>query len=204
MFDRFPALSTERLQLREVTLEDMEAAAELYGNSVMMKTRQGPEKHLDIQASKDSRRTAVPERETAAHRIQEWFMTPYQEQRGIRFGIYLKHSNRLIGSCGFYRWNKAHYKAELVFDLYSEYRKRGLLKEALNALIAFGFDSMKLNRIEARIEGGNQPAQRTLLSLGFRHEGIERESEFEDGKFIDIACFSLLKGDGPPPVHLVK
>ncbi|GAA0135032.1 GNAT family protein [Paenibacillus sp. YSY-4.3] len=204
MFDRFPALSTARLQLREVTLQDMDAAAELYGNSMMIKTFQGHEKHLDIQPSKETRRTSVPEREAAAHRIQEWFMTPHQEQRGIRFGIYLKHSNRLIGSCGFCHWNKAHYKAELVFELHPEFRKRGLLKEALNALFNFGFDTMKLNRIEARVEGSNQAAHRTLLSLGFRHEGIEREAEFEDGEFIDIACFSLLKSDGPPPVHLVK
>lgn len=204
MFDRFPALSTERLQLREVTLQDMDAAAELYGNSVMMKTRPGHNKHLPIQANKESREPRFQEREAIAYRIQEWFMTPYQEQRGIRFGIYLNNSNRMIGSCGFSHWDKAHYKAELVYELHPEYRKRGFLKEALGALTDFGFDTMELNRIEARIEGSNQADQRMLLSLGFRHEGVEREAEFADGKFIDIVWFSMLKSDGPPPVHLVK
>ncbi|WP_055106959.1 GNAT family N-acetyltransferase [Paenibacillus ihumii] len=204
MFDRFPALSTARLQLREVTLQDMDAAAELYGGPAMMKTCQGNEKNLDIPAPQENRAVRPPEREAIAYRIQEWFITPYQEQRGIRFGIYLNHSNRLIGSCGFCQWNRAHYKAELVFELHPEYRKRGLLKEALTALIDFGFDAMELNRIEARIEDGNQAAQRTLLSLGFRQEGVEREAEFDGAEFIDIVCLSLLKSDGPPPVHLVK
>ncbi|MFD3259686.1 GNAT family N-acetyltransferase [Paenibacillus lentus] len=204
MFDRFPALSTARLQLREVTLQDMDAAAELYGNSVMMKTRQGNDKHPNSQANKEERKQRLPEQEAIAYRIQEWFMTPYQEQRGIRFGIYLNNSSRLIGSCGFCHWNKAHYKAELVYELHPDFRKRGFIKEALSALIDFGFEDMELNRIEARIEGSNQAAQRTLLSLGFRHEGTEREAEYDDGEFIDILCFSLLKSDGPPPVHLVK
>ncbi|WP_164515016.1 GNAT family N-acetyltransferase [Paenibacillus lentus] len=204
MFDRFPALSTKRLQLREVTLQDMDAAAELYGNSVMMKTRPGPSKHMPIQANKESREPRFQEREAIAYRIQEWFMTPYQEQRGIRFGIYLNNSNRMIGSCGFSHWDKTHYKAELVYELHPEYRKRGFLKEALGALINFGFNTMELNRIEARIESSNQADQRMLLSLGFRHEGVEREAEFADGKFIDIVWLSMLKSDGPPPVHLVK
>ncbi|MNJ40888.1 putative ribosomal N-acetyltransferase YdaF [compost metagenome] len=226
MFDRFPVLSTERLQLREVTLQDMDAATELYGAPMLMKEYQGqrgdfglprkpaafPDHHslpghleqIGVFGNPESRNPKIPKRDTAAYRIQEWFVTPYQEQKGIRFGIYLNNSNRLIGSCGFHRWNKTHYKAELVYELHPQFHRRGVIKEALTALLKFGFESMDLNRIEARIESTNRAAQRTLFSLGFQHEGTERQAEYSDGEFIDILFFSRLKNDGPPAVHIVK
>lgn len=126
-------------------------------------------------------------------------------RHSIYWGIAEKYTDRLIGSCGFNYWNKDHRRAELSYDLSREYWGRGIASRAVNAAIAFGFDRMNLNRIEATVPADNDRSLNLLRRFGFRREGLLRQQKLLNGKFTDMLIFSLLRGDtsetvpAPPP-----
>jgi ribosomal-protein-alanine N-acetyltransferase len=111
------------------------------------------------------------------------------------WGIGLKAKGCLIGTCGFCGWDKQHHHAEIGYDLSPEYWGQGLMPEAVNRLISFGFEEMELNRIEATTHTENQRSQHVLEKLGFEKEGILREYYCQDGIYNDQVQFALLRRD---------
>lgn len=178
IFNKFPILETKRLVLKEVSLHHAEEAFEFYSDSEVMKGH-----------GESGLKTLNEVRE----RIQQWYINPFEQHTGIRFGIYLKDTNRLIGSCGFWRIEEQHFKAEIGYELSTQFHRKGYMKEALNELVRFGFIVMKLNRIEANTDQYNLASQTTLESVGFIKEGVKREAEFEYGSFLDMHSYALLK-----------
>lgn len=178
VFNTFPILETDRLILKNVNLHSVEDAYEIYSDSDVMKGHGQPGLKT------------IDEVKTL---IQKRFINPYEQQMGIRFGIYLKDTNKLIGACGFWRIEKEHFNAEIGYELSSKFHRKGYMKEALMELIRFGFSEMKLNRIEANTDQYNIASQTTLASVGFIREGIRKEAEFEDGSFIDMYSYAFLK-----------
>jgi RimJ/RimL family protein N-acetyltransferase len=70
--------------------------------------------------------------------------------------------------------------------------------EAVSALIAYAFDDLKLNRLEADIDPENLPSAKGLEKLGFAREGLLRERWIVAGKVSDSALFGLLARERPP------
>jgi ribosomal-protein-alanine N-acetyltransferase len=67
------------------------------------------------------------------------------------------------------------------------------MKEALNEVIDYGFNVMKLHRIQALIADSNTPSKKLLLHYGFVREGTIREDYVVDGKNEDSDQYSLLR-----------
>ncbi|WP_242069728.1 GNAT family N-acetyltransferase [Paenibacillus dendritiformis] len=67
------------------------------------------------------------------------------------------------------------------------------MTEAARRVLSFGFRDMGVNRIEAKVDPENIASERLLLRLGFQKEGVMRQQEFEKGRYVDIAVFSMLK-----------
>ena len=68
-----------------------------------------------------------------------WYKTIYDEGTGIRWGITLKDSGKVIGSCGFLNMLPKHHRAEIGYELHQEYWGKGIASEALEAVIKYGF-----------------------------------------------------------------
>ena len=66
------------------------------------------------------------------------------------------------------------------------------MTEALYQILEFGFNKLKLHRIEALTAEWNIPSIKTLGHFGFKSEGIMREDYFINGKNEDSVCYSLL------------
>jgi ribosomal-protein-alanine N-acetyltransferase len=105
-----------------------------------------------------------------------------------------KETNLPIGECGFHTWTASHNRAEVFYNMRDDSNKRkGLMTEALEAVLKYGFTELKLHRIEALIADENEPSKRLLLRYGFSKEGTMREDYVVDGKNEDSDCYSLLK-----------
>ncbi|CAD7802509.1 Putative ribosomal N-acetyltransferase YdaF [Chryseobacterium aquaeductus] len=114
----------------------------------------------------------------------------------MNFKIVDKQSSQIIGNCGFHTWNPQHCRAEIGYDLNSdEFKNKGLMKEALEKVIEFGFHEMNLNRIEALIDENNTPSRKLLEHFDFTKEGIVRGHYLVDGIFEDSVLYSLLKSE---------
>ncbi|MFK7951156.1 MAG: GNAT family N-acetyltransferase [Saprospiraceae bacterium] len=106
-----------------------------------------------------------------------------------------KSSDDVIGHCGFHHWEKRYNRAELGYFLNETARNKGYMKEAIQALINFGFENMDLNRIEAFIAPQNSPSIGVVKHLKFTKEGLLREHHKINGQFYDSFVFRLLKSE---------
>ena len=66
------------------------------------------------------------------------------------------------------------------------------MTEALKPIIEYGFETMKLNRIEACIYKDNEASLSLIRNLGFTYEGNLRQHYCSQGEFSDSMLFSLL------------
>ncbi|MFL9835072.1 GNAT family N-acetyltransferase [Chryseobacterium terrae] len=114
----------------------------------------------------------------------------------LNFQIVEKKSSAIIGNCGFHTWNLQHHRAEIGYALNAdEFKNKGFMKEAVEKIIEFGFEKMRLNRIEALIDENNTPSKRILNHFGFTREGNLRGHYFVNGVFEDSVLYSLLKSE---------
>lgn len=103
-------------------------------------------------------------------------------------------SGRVLGECGFHSWNKQHHKADIFYNLKDdEFKKKGLMTEALKAVLNYGFNELQLNRIQALVADYNTPSVRLLDKYGFVFEGTLHADYLVDGVFEDSDCYSLLR-----------
>src|SRR6476620_10743158 len=106
--------------------------------------------------------------------------------QSIRYTIFLKESNQIIGSCAFNDIDFGNERAEIGYDLGREYWGNGFAFEAISALMNYWFHELGLNRLEARVIPENLPSIRLLNNIGFHFEGILRQSEKSNVCFIDV------------------
>lgn len=114
---------------------------------------------------------------------------------GIYFAITRKDNNQLIGSIGFTSKNTQHNKIELSYDLAKEYWHQGIMTKAVNAICQYGFEEMKMNRVEAFMASQNFASRKLLEKCGFTNEGLLRENRLHQGNYVDVYIYSLLWSD---------
>ena len=111
----------------------------------------------------------------------------------MRWGIVLKETGKLIGTCGFHAISDYDKRMEIGYDLNRNYWGKKVMKEALSMIIRFAFDNSDVNRIEAFVEPPNTASHMLLERLGFVMEGTLRKHEMCRGELIDIEILSLLR-----------
>lgn len=175
----FPIIETERLHLRQARDEDAKDMFIYLSNQEVVQ-------HMGLEPYKSA--------EDVLEEIN-WYKSIWEKGTGIRWCITLKKENIVIGSFGFLNRQPKHYKAEIGYELSSSYWGQGIAGEALNAVLAYGFQQLSLERVEALIEPANTASQKLVAKHGFLKEGLLRHYEYTRGKFDDLYMYSILKGD---------
>lgn len=107
-----------------------------------------------------------------------------------------KDSELVIGDCGFHVWHIRHARAEIGYAIKEEsFKKKGIMTEALERVIPFAFEEMKLQKIEAFVSPGNTPSLRIMQNFGFVQEGVLKKDYHWKGEIYDSIAFGLLKMD---------
>lgn len=176
----FPSLGAERLWLREIVDADAPALLALHGPSEHMQWF-GNEPLTDLEGARQMVRTFAGWRQLA--------------NPGTRWGIELKTAPGLVGSCGLFAWNRNWRKCSIGYELAAPVCGQGLMREALEAVIDWGFVHMGLNRIEAQVHELNAASLKLLERLGFVPEGRLREVGYWGGRHHDLLQFSLLAAE---------
>lgn len=111
----------------------------------------------------------------------------------VLFMLIEKKANKIIGRCGLHNWNKDHYRAEIGYSMEDEFFKnKGLMSEAVKAIIEYGFKELKLNRIEALVGIDNVPSLKIIAKNHFVKEGVLRKHYLIEEVYVDSVFFSLL------------
>jgi ribosomal-protein-alanine N-acetyltransferase len=175
-FNPFPDLETDRLLLRRVDAGDVKEILMLRSNPETMQFIPRPLLKTDEEALEH---IAMIDQKIEAN-------------EGINWAITLKDSPKLIGIIGHYRIKPEHYRAEIGYMLLPDYHKRGIITEAVKAVVHYGFNDLKLHSIEAIIAPENIGSAKVLEKNGFIKEAHFKEYEFYNGKFLDSVIYSLL------------
>ena len=177
---QFPELETKRLRLRQITEAD--APAYYRGLSAMPHTSAW----LDGLASEHIEKTRAAIRSqnnyfARAKTVIPWAMV-----------------NRRGTFIGFVRLSNIYYRsrAELAYWVAKRNWNKGFMTEAVEAVIAFGFEQLRLHRIYATADVDNVGSQRVLAKVGFRKEGVLRKHGRLAGEWRDSIMYGLL-GDRP-------
>lgn len=112
------------------------------------------------------------------------------------FGIEYTEEKTLIGITVLKDINLINRSAE--FSIYigdKEYRGKGLSKESTLETLRFGFHKLGLNRIFLKVLEENEIAKNLYISVGFKQEGLLRESAFKNNNFKNEFLMSILKDD---------
>jgi ribosomal-protein-alanine N-acetyltransferase len=104
------------------------------------------------------------------------FYTLVEPRRQNRWVIIDKATNIRLGTCGYHLWNPDKTEVEIGFELMEQYNGKGYMLEALEAIIEFARQEMKVERIRAVVYIENQRCIRLLGRLGFARSG-EEETE---------------------------
>jgi ribosomal-protein-alanine N-acetyltransferase len=175
-FTPFPVLTTQRLMLRQFTYDD---AADLFE----VRSNVGIMQYINRPLAK-----TVDDAVDLIKVINDLLSS----NNGITWCISLKNNQRFIGSIGFWRIEKENYRAEIGYLLNPAYQGAGLMQEAIDAVIPYGFDAMNLHSIQANVSSGNAPSIKLLEKNNFVREGYFKENHFYNEAFADTAVYTLL------------
>lgn len=179
LFDKKLVIESARLILRPLKPSDSEDLFEIFSDKHVME-------YYNLPAFKN-----ISE---AVNQV-DVFISSLKNKTMIRWGIELKDSRKLIGTCGLFSISEESRKAEMGYELNRKYWNRGIMTEALRTVMNFIFSQTDINRIEAFVEIPNTSSQKLLNKLGFTKEGILRQYELCRGELIDITIWGYLRND---------
>lgn len=113
----------------------------------------------------------------------------------LRLGIKLAETGELIGTATLYAFHRSNRRCEIGYILGRSHWGRGLMSEALAALLEHGFDVLDLHRVEADIDPRNEGSRRILQRLHFTREGLMRERWIVNGELCDTEYYGMLRAD---------
>jgi ribosomal-protein-serine acetyltransferase len=120
------------------------------------------------------------------------------EQRtneGLEYSGVIVQNDRVIGRMGLYHIDKMNRIAAIGYWVSEETQGKGIITKACEAIIQYGFETLSLNRIEIKCGTGNSKSIAVPKRLGFQREGIIRQGELLNGRFIDLYLYSMLKDE---------
>ncbi|MBE5804491.1 MAG: GNAT family N-acetyltransferase [Clostridiales bacterium] len=179
VFSRLPVLDTPRLTLRPMTMRD---AQDIYDYSC--------DREVARHVLWDAHRSLADSRAYLRYILRQ-----YREGVPSSYGIVLKETGRLIGTIGFMWMNMENSTVEVGYSLAREQWNKGLMTEALRALIDMAFTHLPLHRIEAQHATANPSSGRVMIKCGMKKEGTLRGRIYNKGKFVDVDLYAILKED---------
>ncbi len=130
-------------------------------------------------------------REHAAKKV-EYFIDAWNKGTCHAFAIRHEAKNVLLGGTSLMVY-RAHGLGELGYWLGQEHWGQGFATEAAAALIQFGFDVLKLDKISSQTLSSNQASAQVLQKVGMQQEGILRKHWVKEGNRVDLVQFGILK-----------
>lgn len=117
----------------------------------------------------------------------------FNMQTGVTLGIF--YHEELVGVLGF---NKLDYKnkiGSIGYWLAEDYQGKGIMTASVETLIAYGFEKLKLNRVDIHAAEENMSSRHIPERLGFHLEGRLRQVEWLYDHYVDHMVYGLLASE---------
>ncbi len=168
-FTPFPILTTERLTLRQLVINDEQEIFTLRSDSEI-------NKYLDRQIS-----NTIDDARNFINKVNE----NINESDSLYWAITLSDQNILVGTICLFGFSDENYKCEIGYELLANFQGQGIMKEAVEKVIDYAFNTVKVKKIEALLHRDNQSSIKLLEKFSFRNS-IE-----PDKTNPDLICYHL-------------
>lgn len=115
----------------------------------------------------------------------------FAANEGFSAGLYYK--GELAGVIGYHKIDWENRKAEIGYWISARFQGKGIVTRAARALVDYTFNELGFNRLEIRCAEGNRKSRAIAERLGFRQEGVLRESMLLYDRYLNMVIYGMLK-----------
>ncbi len=151
-FEPFPTLKTERTLLRMPALTDSSALSELRSIE---------------EVNRYIKRATSFSVEDAEKLIQK-LNNAAKNNESVFWALNVMPEEKLIGTACLWNISVEDERAEIGYELHTEFQGKGLMQEAVAKVIDYGFTQMKLKWIDAVVHGENVTSLKLLERFHFK------------------------------------
>lgn len=179
VFSRLPELYSDRLTLRKLMVTD---AKDMYEYA----SRNDVTRYLTWNPHPDRGYT---------REYLEYIGNRYIAGMFYDWAVVYEPEGKMVGTCGFTSFNCSNDSAEVGYVINPEYWGKGIATEALRCVLRFGFERLKLHRIEAKFMQENDRSRHVMEKVGMTFEGYHRESMLVKGNYVTVGVCAILASE---------
>lgn len=173
----YHALETEQLLLRPFSIEDAEAMFAYTSQPKSFRFLRG-----DAHRTIDETRQFLEKKVAACEGHSDFI-----------WGICLKKSNTLIGTCRLFNLHLTDLRGEVSYLIAPTVQGCGIASEAVGRVIQYAFEELGLMRVQARCVVNNFGSERVMQKCGMQLEGVLRRSAYIHGAFHDYKLYAIIR-----------
>jgi ribosomal-protein-alanine N-acetyltransferase len=168
-FNPFPVLSTDRLTLRQLAISD---------DKDIFTLRTDPEinKFLNRQLS-----NTVDDARNFIKQVNE----NIDNNNSLYWAITLRGSNAFAGTICLFGFSDENRKCEIGYELLTNFQGQGIMKEAVEKVIDYAFNTIEVKRIDAYLHRDNQRSVNLLEKISFKQSDSTGDADPE------LICYEL-------------
>lgn len=175
-----PTLATKRLRLRQFEPRDVEGLHACFGDEEAMRFWNFPACKTEAESARWLR---ILEKNTSPYAYLAWAVVD-------------KRSDRCIGMVNYHHREAQNRRLEIGYILAPAQQGRGLMTEAMQALLAYCFEELSVRRVQALIHPDNAASIALATRLGFRCEGGPLRDYWRVGDgYMSVMLYALLAGE---------
>ena len=144
------------------------------------------------------------EKVETAYQILDLWASEYEKPNYYQWMIVLKELDEPIGSISVVRQNDRVEEAEIGYCIGSHWWHKGIMTEALNAVIEYLFTEVGMNRVAARHDPNNPHSGGVMRKCGMKYEGTNRSCDRNNQGICDAAQYSILRSEWQKPRHFAE
>ncbi|MDR6158316.1 ribosomal-protein-alanine N-acetyltransferase [Chryseobacterium sp. SLBN-27] len=168
-------LETERLQLKEIKEQHVEDILKIRSNETINRfvKRNSPKNNYDA---------------------LQFILTIKENTKNNKtfyWGISLKDQSNLIGTICLWNFSEDREAAEIGYEMLPDYHGKGIMSEALKAVIGYGFNKLCLQEIIAMTHRLNENSKKLLLRHGFAPEKDRKDEGFPDNVVFSVRKYNI-------------
>lgn len=174
-------IETDRLILRRYKIEDADAMYKNWASDSEVTKFLTWQPHSSVDVSRSI--------------IEDW-LKKYSDEKYYQWAIVLKdNGNEPIGDISVGHMNEDISMAHIGYCLGRAWWRRGIMSEALKAVTDFMFDTVEVNRVEARHDPRNPNSGKVMQKCGMKYEGTLRSADRNNQGICDACYYALLRSE---------
>ena len=144
------------------------------------------------------------EKVDTAYQILDLWASEYEKPDYYQWMIVLKELGEPIGSISVVRQNDRVEEAEIGYCIGTRWWHKGIMTEALSAVIEYLFTEVGMNRVAARHDPNNPNSGGVMRKCGMKYEGTNRACDRNNQGICDAAQYSILRSEWQKPRHFAE